>query len=177
MTEVTAVAAEASFDVKVLIDTKRLATDVGFNPDDLDSAMSEHSPLFVHYTVLASKARVQYERIKMMADVYDAKLNAKHREAILAAGDKATEASVTAAVKSDPAWAAIQMRVIEARGVHEIANGACEAFKQRSSMIIQTAADRRKEREGEMRMGVTPRSFSEKLAEDTLRQMQDRRDK
>jgi hypothetical protein len=56
------------------------------------------------------------------------------------------------AVKADPRYANAQNQIIEARALFDIANDAREAYTQRKDMIVQISVDRRREREGQLRI-------------------------
>jgi hypothetical protein len=167
--------------IKTFVDPEHLKRDVEFSPADLDDAMTRHAALFVHYAAQAAQARRQFDRMKATVEILESKLYAEKRETLTQAAvdgvdpeDKKakpklpTEAQVDAAVKSDPRWMKAQVALIDARAQADLANDAREAFRQREGMIIQLASDRRKEREGELRMGAA-KQVSDGLRADALR--------
>lgn len=134
------------------VDAEALRADVSFELHDLDNAIREHAAKFVYYAAQSARARRQYERIKALTEVIDAKLYSTHREALAAEGKKATEAQVDASVKQDPRWFQTQQKLIDARAIHELAGASTEAFCQRRDMLIQVSVDRRVEATGELRV-------------------------
>ncbi len=143
------------------VDPDQLKRDVEFDLNDLDNAIRSHAALFVHYANLSRLARRQFERMKATAEILESKLYAVHREALLAAGGKATEATIDAAVKCDPRWFATQQKVIDSRAIYDLAGDAREAFAQRKDMLIQISVDRRVERQGEIRIGAAKSAVEE----------------
>lgn len=141
-----------NFKVESFVDAEQLKQDVSFSLSDLDNAVREQAPLYVHYAVLAGQARRQYERLKGTFEILESKLSAKYRNELAEGGRKVTEAAIEAAIKSDPLWYAAHERVLDARQIMDLANDAREAFSMRKDMLIQVTADRRKEAEGEMRV-------------------------
>lgn len=135
------------------VNADQLRRDVHFNVNDLDDAICSHAGLYVHYADLARQARRQHERMKVTAEVMESRLRAVHREAFVAAGVKATVDQIDVAVKTDPRWYAAQQKLIDARAIMDLAVDAREAFQQRKDMLIQVSVDRRREREGELRIG------------------------
>lgn len=151
------------------VNAEELVKDVSINSADISGEMVQHAQKFVHYAVLSASARAQHERLKTLADIIESKLYAAHRE-LMTADDKKkpTEAQIDAAVKADPRWFSIQQKVIEAKAISDLAGDAREAFKQREGMLIQVAADQRREREGELRMGSS-KSVADDLRKDVLK--------
>lgn len=156
------------FPVKAFVDPAELAADVSINRDDLDSGLLSQAGLYVHYARLSADAREQLDRVKIQVEVFESRLFATHRKALLDAGEKATEAAVNAAVKGDTRWYRAQQSLITAKAAYDFANDAREAFKQRESALIQLASSQRKEREGQVRIGVG-QDITNALREDALR--------
>lgn len=145
-------AGSSKLSLNEFVNADQLKRDVAFDPNDLDPAVREHAALFVHYSNLARLARRQFEQMKVTVDVLCSRLYAIHRERLLKEGGKATEALIEASVKSDPRYYAAQKKLIDARAIYDLASDAREAFSQRKDMIIQTSVDRRRERDGELRV-------------------------
>jgi hypothetical protein len=142
--------------LKEFVDATQLKKDVEFDPNDLDNAVRQHAALFIHYANLARLARRQFERMKAAAEIMESKLAKHHREALMVDGKKTTEAMIDGAVKCDPRWFATQQKLIDARAIYELANDAREAFAQRRDMIVQVSVDRRREKEGALRVMQDP---------------------
>lgn len=126
--------------------------DVSINIADLDTAMVEHPSMFVHYAMKTVAARRAYDGLKNTSEIRQAQLFAKHRTALLADGAKATEAMIDAAVKTDPIYIKAQTELIDAQAKWRMCEVAESAFIQRKDLILELARDRRKEREGELRV-------------------------
>jgi len=144
--------ADSATAIKAFVDSDELKRDVRINPVDLDNAMIEHASLFVHYASQAVKARSQYDRVKNGFEILEAKLDAEHRERFASEGKKVTEAQIKAAMTADPRWSKGQAMVIEAHGIWKLADIAQSAFDQRKDLLLEVARDRRKEKEGQMRV-------------------------
>ena len=134
------------------IDAEALKKDVSVNLTDLDSAMMTHASLYVHYAQQTVNARRQYDRLKNAFEILEAKLDAFHREKFAAEGKKVTESAIHSALVADPRWSSAQGRVIEANSIWRMCEVAESALVQRKDMILEIARDRRKEREGELRV-------------------------
>jgi hypothetical protein len=138
--------------LKVFVDVEQLKKDLAVNPNDLDDAVTSQAPMFVHYAQQAAYARRQWEKAKLAAEILESQLDATWRKKLADDNSKVTEAMVTNAIKSDPRYAAAQNQIIEARALFDIANDAREAYMQRKDMIVQVSVDRRREREGQLRI-------------------------
>jgi hypothetical protein len=138
--------------LKVFVDADQLKKDLAVNPNDLDDAVTSQAPMFVHYAQQAAYARRQYEKSKLAAEIMESQLDSAWRKKLAEDGGKVTEKMVENAVKADPRYAKAHNQVIEARALFDIANDAREAYMQRKDMIVQVSVDRRREREGQMRI-------------------------
>lgn len=155
------VSADSPLALREFVDADQLKKDVEFDPNDLDNAVRQHASLFIHYADRARLARRQFERMKAAFEILESRLAMHHREQQIKDGKKPTEASVDAAVKCDPRWFAAQQKVIDARAIYDLANDAREAFSQRRDMIVQVSVDRRREREGQLRIMEDPKTARE----------------
>ncbi|MFP3614749.1 hypothetical protein SB778_32205 [Paraburkholderia sp. SIMBA_050] len=138
--------------LKVFVDVDQLKKDLQVNPNDLDDAVISQAPMFVHYAQQAAQARRQWEKSKLAAEATESQLDAAWRKKFLEDGTKVTEKVVENAVKADPRYIKAHTQVIEARALYDIANDAREAYMQRKDMIVQVSVDRRREREGQLRI-------------------------
>jgi hypothetical protein len=139
-------------DLEYFIDEAQLKADVTVNMTDLDTAMMNHASLFVHYAGMTVRARRQYERIKSSVEILEAKLDMHYRESLAAEGKKVTEAMIVTAVKNDPRWSQAQARELDAMAIWKMCEAAESALVQRRDLILELARDRRKEREGQLRV-------------------------
>lgn len=133
-------------------DLDDIKKDVSINLADLDNAMIEHPSLFVHYAMKTVVARKGYDSLKNVCEIRTAQLSAKHRTAFVADGVKPTEALIDAAVKTDPVYVKAVTELVEAQAKWRMCEVAESAFIQRKDLILELARDRRKEREGQLRV-------------------------
>ena len=138
--------------LKRFIDSDKLKQDVGINMADLDSAMVEHASLYVHYASQTVSARRQYERLKNAFEILEARLDAEYRESLAGEGKKVTEAAIRNSLVADSRWSSAQARVIEAQSIWKLCEVAESALVQRKDLLLEIARDRRREREGELRV-------------------------
>jgi len=138
--------------LKVYVDVKQLRTDLQINQNDLDEATISQAPMFIHYAEQAAWARRQMEKCKLAAEVTESQVDHAWRKKFAEDGTKVTEAMVANAVKSDPRVIKAKTQTIEARALFDIANDSREAFMQRKDMIVQVSVDRRRERDGQLRI-------------------------
>lgn len=133
------------------IEMAALKKDVEINPSDLDSAMMNHVSMYVHYASQTVFARRQFDRLKNAFEILEARLDSEVREN-WPATRKLTEAGVKAAITGDSRWSSGQSRVIEANSIWRLCEVAENAFLQRKDLILEIARDRRKEKEGQLRV-------------------------
>lgn len=131
--------------------------DISINTADLDSEMIQHAALELHYAMQTAHARYQYERIKSAVEILEAKLDAEYRESLAAAAESEkkkgpTEAAIKAAVLVDKRYASAQSRLHESQHIWKLCEATENAFRSRKDMLLEVARDRRKEREGELRV-------------------------
>lgn len=144
--------------LRQFIDDKQVKVDISINTADLDSVMIQHAALELHYATQTAHARFQYERIKSAVEILEAKLDAEHRELLnapAAEGEKKkapTEAQIKAAILTDKRYSAAQAKLIEAQHIWKLCEATENAFRSRKDMLLEVARDRRKEREGELRV-------------------------
>ena len=138
--------------LKRFIESDKLKADVGINMADLDSAMVEHASLYVHYATQTVNARRQYERLKNAFEILEARLDAEYREGLAEGGKKVTEGAIRNALVADARWSSAQSRVIEAQSIWKLCEVAESALVQRKDLLLEIARDRRREREGELRV-------------------------
>lgn len=142
--------------LKSFIDSDKVKVDISINLEDLDTAMVEHSGLELHYSTQTAHARRQYERMKNAVEILEAKIDANVRESLGAAAEeskkKPTEAAIKAAVLADKRYSSGQAKLIEAQFILKLCEATENAFHGRKDMILELARDRRKEREGQLRV-------------------------
>lgn len=137
--------------LKTFIDHDQVKVDISINTADLDTAMIEHPGLELHYAMASANARRQYERLKSAVEILEAKINAEVRESWVGE-KKPTEAAISAAVLSDARYSSAQSKLIDAQHIWKLCEATESAFRSRKDLLLEVARDRRKEREGQMRV-------------------------
>lgn len=137
--------------LKSFIDPDQVKIDISINTGDLDTAMIEHPALELHYATQTAHARRQYERIKSAVEILEAKLDAEIRTAWVGE-KKPTEAAIKAAVLSDKRYSSAQSKMIDAQHIWKLCEATESAFHSRKDLLLEVARDRRKEKEGQMRV-------------------------
>ena len=143
--------------LKTFIDGNQLKLEVGIDMTNLDQAMVTHAGLELHYATQTANARYQYERVKSVVEILEAKIDAEMRDVLALAAEvekkKApTEAAIKAAVLVDKRYSSAKSRLHEAQHIWKLCEAAENAFRSRKDMLLEIARDRRKEREGQMRV-------------------------
>jgi hypothetical protein len=87
---------------------------------------------------------------KLGRDETEARLYLHHRERMAAAGHKASEAQVDAAVRSDPEMHEANMRVVDAQVDYQRARGTVDAVSAKKDMVTSLGAQLRTEMEGDL---------------------------
>jgi hypothetical protein len=141
-------------DLKAFVDPAQLRKDVDVDMTDLDNEVRRQSATYLFYAQRASMAKAQAARTKASAEIIESKLYALHRQRLIDEGGKVTEAVVDAAVKNDRRYYEMKQKLVDANLHADLARDAAVSMEQRKDMLVQLTADRRKEREGELRMGV-----------------------
>lgn len=137
--------------LKTFIDADQVKADISINTGDLDTAMIEHPALELHYAMQTAHARRQYERIKSAVEILEAKIDAEIRTAWVGE-KKPTEAAIKAAVLSDKRYSSAQSKMIDAQHIWKLCEATENAFHSRKDLLLEVARDRRKEKEGQMRV-------------------------
>ncbi len=135
-----------------LTEEQQIKKDVSINIADLDNAMIEHPSMFVHYAFKTVEARRVFDRCKNTLEIIEATLSAQYRASLIAEGGKTTEAQISTAVKLDPHYKRANEALIKSQAEWRFAEVAENAFVQRKDLILELARDRRKEREGQLRV-------------------------
>lgn len=139
--------------LKAFIDADQVKADISINTSDLDTAMIEHPGLELHYSVQTANARRQYERLKAATEILEAKIDADVRRAADAeGGKKPPETAIKALVLTDKRYSSAQAKLIDAQHIWKLCEATESAFHSRKDMLLEVARDRRKEKEGQMRV-------------------------
>ncbi len=152
---VPAVTASEGIALKKFIDGDQVKVDISINLTDLDSVMTEHAGMELHYSTQTAHARHQFERLKNAVEILEAKLDSEWRESLLAADElkkKPTEAAIKAAVLSDKRYSSAQSKLCDAQLIMKLCEATENAFHSRKDMVLELARDRRKEKEGGLRV-------------------------
>lgn len=144
--------AAASSSTSDILDPDQIKRDIAINPTDLDTALIEHPGLQLHYALKTADARRAYERLKSGVEILEAQLDSKYREELFDGGKKPTEAAIRNAVVGDPKYAAAQAKLIDAQHLWKMCEAVESSFHSRKDILLEVARDRRKEKEGAMRV-------------------------
>lgn len=144
--------ATASSAASEILDPDQIKRDIAINPTDLDSALIEHPGLQLHYALKTADARRAYERLKSGVEILEAQLDSKYREELFDGGKKPTEAAIRNAVVGDPKYAAAQAKLIDAQHLWKMCEAVESSFHSRKDILLEVARDRRKEKEGALRV-------------------------
>ncbi|MEO9457216.1 hypothetical protein [Chromobacterium phragmitis] len=134
------------------VDPEQLRKDVSISDAKLDEELINHSAMLAYYGGLAAKARLQRDKCKTSLEIGEAKLSETIRQRMMDDGQKVTEARLEQLVRCDPKYAMLRQLYDEANAACEQTLVALEAFKQRSSMLIQLASSSRQERGADLAM-------------------------
>lgn len=138
------------------IDVNEFRRDTRVSETNLDDCLMQQAGLVAEYVAKHAYSEAQAARVKLQVEIAEAKLYDTHRKAAAAratvTGDKVTEKMVENAVRTDPKYAAIQVRLIEAESIAAVNKGLVESLKQRRDMLIQLGADRREDGKGAARI-------------------------
>lgn len=142
--------------LNTFIDSEKVKGDISINLTDLDTEMVEHAGLELHYSIQTANARRQYERMKNAVEILEAKIDAQVRETLALAAEetkkKPTEAAIKATVLADSRYSSGQAKLIEAQYIMKLCEATENAFHSRKDMLLEVARDRRKEKEGNLRV-------------------------
>jgi uncharacterized protein (DUF1778 family) len=138
------------------IDVNEFRRDTRVSETNLDDCLMQQAGLVAEYVAKHAYSEAQAARVKLQVDIAEAKLYDEHRKAAAAratiTGDKVTEKMVENAVRTDPRYAGIHKRLIEAESIAAVNKGLVESLKQRRDMLIQLGADRREDGKGAARI-------------------------
>ena len=137
--------------LKTFVDPDQVKVDISINMSDLDTAMIEHPGLELHYAMQTAHSRRQYERLKAATEILEAKIDAETREKWVGE-KKPTEAAIKAAVLADKRYSSAQSKLIDAQHIWKLCEATENAFRSRKDLLLEVARDRRKEKEGQMRV-------------------------
>jgi hypothetical protein len=136
------------------VDPDQVKKDVDIDITDLDNETRRQSATYLFHAQNASKAKAQAKRVKNTAEILESRLYSIHREELGKDGKKVTEAMVDAAVKNDRLFYEMKQKVIDSELIADLARDTANSLEQRKDMLVQLTVDRRKEREGELRIGA-----------------------
>src|SRR5260370_25903536 len=101
--------------------------------------------------MMGTKAGSQLEKIKMMRDVTEARVDRQIRDEAARDGFKVTEPQVAKLLTASKRLIQLRRALNEAKQIEANAKIAVEGFRQRRDMLIQHGATEREDRKGELR--------------------------
>lgn len=136
-----------------ILDPEQVKRDIAINPTDLDTALIQHPGMQLHYALKTADARRAYERLKSGVEILEAQLDSSYRDKLAdGAGKKPTEAAIRNALVADPKYASAQAKLIDAQHLWKMCEAVESSFHSRKDILLEVARDRRKEKEGSMRI-------------------------
>ncbi|QIG69120.1 hypothetical protein EVB78_087 [Rhizobium phage RHph_N1_15] len=142
--------AHNTIKVRNYIDSAKLKEDVGYSLVDISGAQAVQAQLFVHYGTLAAKAARQVDNIKLLLENTEAAVYRVLRDAMIAKGEKVTEALLDKMVTRHERVTAVKKALNEAKQIEAVAKIAVEGFRHRKDMLVQHGATEREEMKGEL---------------------------
>jgi len=136
------------------IDQEQLKQDISFSPDNLTDAFMQQAALFAYYATLSARAQHQADKRKHALEIVEAKAGLQIREAMAAKKEKVTEGIITSRVQLNDVVVKATSDYNEAKMIAALCKSTTEAFSQKRDMLIQSGADQRGERKGELRMNA-----------------------
>lgn len=149
--KVEAVVSSDGTALNPFINIEQVKADITINTADLDTAMIEHPGIELHYAMQTANGRRQYERLKAATEILEAKIDAEVRAAWVGE-KKPTEAAIKAEILIDRRYSSAQVKLIDAQHIWKLCEATENAFHSRKDMLLEVARDRRKEKEGHMRV-------------------------
>lgn len=116
------------------------------DPENINGAMLNQSHLFAKQASRAALLRANLKRGEVQLKLMEAEVSLTKRKQFAEAGTKVTEDLVKASTLADPAYSAAVGQLEDIRQKSMVLDAVIEAMRQRSDMLIQLAADLRRER-------------------------------
>lgn len=135
-----------------VLDPEQVKIDIAINPTDLDTELIQHPGLQLHYALKTAGARRAYERLKSGVEILEARLDSSYRDKLFDGTKKPTEAAIRNALVADPQYASAQAKLIDAQHLWKMCEAVESSFHSRKDILLEVARDRRKEKEGAMRV-------------------------
>lgn len=114
-------------------------TDIEIDPDHLDLEWLDHSSRMLRYCTYAAETNKEMDLAKVRLDVIKAQLDQQVRsnpdQYNLGMGGRLTEASIQAAVITDPEYMLVSQDYIDKKFEHEVAVGVVKSFEHRKSSL------------------------------------------
>lgn len=143
-----------SYQVVNYVDGEKLKRDLAYSTNNLSDAMQQQAALFAHYGVLASKASMQVDTIKMLLETAEAAVYRHLADQVAKSGGKVVVAAIQQDVAADERIINLKRALNEARQIEKTANIAVEAFRHRRDMLVQQGLLNREEMRGEVAVTV-----------------------
>lgn len=150
------------------IDSVQLRKDLAYSTADISSSMMEQATMFAHYGLLASQASLQTDKFKMLLENTEAAVSRIIRDEKNLAGEKITEAALSALVTRHPRVISARQAVNAAKQIESVGKIAVEAFRHRRDMLVQQGLISREEMKGELSIAM------KSVKEEEYRNSQDR---
>lgn len=105
-------------------------------PESLDQEWLEQASRYMELVEHAVDARINFEQLKDRAETVRAEIDRAVRLNPAQYGvDKVTEGAVNAAIQLSKQYTDIQVEVVDARRIHLLTQGACDAMEHRKKAL------------------------------------------
>lgn len=136
-------------EVNSFVAPEKMRADIEIDPHDLHRGFLEQAGLYSYYAELAARAGRQYDQMRQRREIIEGQVARELREAAADEKRKITEKEIETSIQLDKRVMAARKAMYDAREVHEVLKGQCEAFRMRRDMLIQIGVAAREEAKGE----------------------------
>ena len=130
-------------EMKKAFDESLLSIDI----NNLDEELTNQPATFVHYALKAAQKKSATEKAKLIKETTERKLYIQFRDAAQTSGEKVTEATLDARVKTSDEYQLACAAHSAQQEQYFLFDAITEAYRQRKDMLIAAAANMRAERD------------------------------
>lgn len=120
-------------------------SDLAIDCTQISVELTKQSETFVHYAVKAATRRAKTEQAKLVKDNTEKRLYLQYRDEANNRGEKVTEATLDARVKTSDEYVAACAAYSAQQEQFFLYDAITESYRQRSSMLKELAANAREE--------------------------------
>jgi hypothetical protein len=132
--------------------------DLAVDDTKINEVLKTQPSQFIFWATMAYTQKGVVKKMKLELEKYEGQLDASVRRTLVAAGEKATEATIQARIKRDERRVALSLELINEEEKMELLLSVKDAFSQRKDMIMSLGANLRAEMEmsGGLRINARP---------------------